>query len=124
MRRRQWPRSRSRRSRPTARTPPTPGTTRAGRAPPAAPSPGPELRPDAAYGRRASRGYSRRTATRRFAIWVRWVVSDWVDVPLGRLEQYQRPIDPVPPTQFRYPATPLWRRPGWLGTEITRRVDN
>jgi hypothetical protein len=25
------------------------------------------------------------------------VVRDWVDVPLGRLEQYQRHIDPVPP---------------------------
>ena len=25
------------------------------------------------------------------------VVGDWVDVPLGRLEQYQRHIDPVPP---------------------------
>jgi len=24
------------------------------------------------------------------------VLDDWVDVPLGRLEQYQRHIDPVP----------------------------
>jgi len=24
------------------------------------------------------------------------VVDDWVDVPLGRLEQYQRHIDPEP----------------------------
>jgi hypothetical protein len=24
------------------------------------------------------------------------VVDDWVDVPLGRLERYQRHIDPVP----------------------------
>src|SRR5262249_13793473 len=39
------------------------------------------------------------------AIWARWVVTDWVDVPLGRLERDQRPIDPVPPTQFRRPSS-------------------
>jgi hypothetical protein len=35
--------------------------------------------------------------TRRFAILgLAGVVSDWVDVPLGRLEQDQRHIDPEP----------------------------
>ena len=35
--------------------------------------------------------------TRSFVISPADVVHDWVDVPLGRLEQYQRHIDPVPP---------------------------
>jgi len=43
-------------------------------------------------------------------------MDGWVDVPLGRLEQYQRHIDPVPPaggmgaSTFGAAAPPGW----WL----------
>jgi hypothetical protein len=38
------------------------------------------------------------------------VPEGWVDVPLGRLEQYQRPIDPVAPPGDAAAATALTAR--------------
>ena len=45
--------------------------------------------------------------TRSFAISPADGVRDWVDVPLGRLEQYQRHIDPVAPPGDAAAATAL-----------------